>query len=72
MPGLLAAFMNPSTDDEAGSNAWYDEERVPNRLAVAGFSAAGATEPLRTTGHDIWRSRISKAWMFSTAERISG
>lgn len=37
MHGLLAAFMNPPADDEAGFNAWYDEEHVPNRLAVAGF-----------------------------------
>src|SRR5258706_884379 len=37
MQGLLVAFMNPPADDEAGFNAWYDEEHVPNRLAVAGF-----------------------------------
>ena len=37
MPWLLAAFMNPPANDEAGFNAWYDEEHVPNRLAIAGF-----------------------------------
>jgi hypothetical protein len=37
MQGLLAAFMNPPADDEAGFNAWYDDEHVPNRLAVEGF-----------------------------------
>lgn len=37
MQGLLAAFMNSPADDEAGFNAWYDEEHVPNRLAVKGF-----------------------------------
>jgi len=37
MQGLLAAFMNPPADDEAAFNAWYDEEHVPNRLAVDGF-----------------------------------
>jgi hypothetical protein len=39
MHGLLAAFMNPP-DDEAGFNAWYDEEHVPNRLALPGFLKA--------------------------------
>src|SRR5207244_11160084 len=37
MQGLLAAFMNPPADDEAGFNAWYDEEHVPKRLAGEGF-----------------------------------
>src|SRR5450631_879524 len=37
MHGLLAAFMNPPLDDEAGFNAWYDEEHVPLRLALPGF-----------------------------------
>jgi hypothetical protein len=37
MHGLLAAFMNPPPDDEAGFNAWYDDEHVPNRTALAGF-----------------------------------
>jgi hypothetical protein len=37
MQGLLVASMNPPADDEAGFNAWYDQEHVPNRLAVAGF-----------------------------------
>jgi hypothetical protein len=37
LKGLLAAFMNPPGEDEAGFNAWYDQEHVPNRLAVAGF-----------------------------------
>src|SRR5258708_10262448 len=36
MHGLLAAFMNPP-EDEVEFNLWYDEEHVPNRLAVAGF-----------------------------------
>jgi hypothetical protein len=40
MHGLLAAFMNPPPDDEAGFNAWYDDEHVPNRLAVPGFLKA--------------------------------
>src|SRR3982074_2059476 len=29
--------MNPPADDEVGFNAWYDQEHVPNRLAVEGF-----------------------------------
>ena len=33
----MAAFMNPPADDEVGFNAWYDQEHVPNRLAVDGF-----------------------------------
>jgi hypothetical protein len=37
MQGLLAAFMNPPPEDEAGFNAWYDQEHVPDRLALAGF-----------------------------------
>ena len=40
MQGLLAAFMNPPLDDEAGFNAWYDDEHVPNRLATPGFRTA--------------------------------
>jgi hypothetical protein len=40
MQGLLAAFMNPPADAEAEFNAWYDEEHVPNRLAVTGFLSA--------------------------------
>jgi hypothetical protein len=40
MRGLLAAFMNAPPDDEAGFNAWYDEEHVPLRLAVPGFLSA--------------------------------
>jgi hypothetical protein len=40
MQGLLAAFMNPPAEDEVGFNAWYDEEHVPNRLAVPGFLSA--------------------------------
>jgi hypothetical protein len=40
MRGLLAAFMNPPPGDEAGFNAWYDEEHVPDRLAVPGFLKA--------------------------------
>jgi len=39
MHGLLAAFMDPPPDDEAGFNAWYDEEHVPLRLALPGFRA---------------------------------
>jgi hypothetical protein len=39
MHGLLAAFMNPP-DDEPGFNAWYDEEHVPDRLALPGFLKA--------------------------------
>jgi hypothetical protein len=34
------AFMNPPADDEAGFNAWYDDEHVPNRLALPGFLSA--------------------------------
>jgi hypothetical protein len=37
MQGLLVTFMNPPADDEAGFNAWYDQEHVPLRLAVPGF-----------------------------------
>lgn len=40
MQGLLAAFMNPPADDEDGFNAWYDEEHVPNRLALPGVLGA--------------------------------
>jgi hypothetical protein len=40
MQGLLVAFMNPPADDEDGFNAWYDEEHVPNRLALPGFLGA--------------------------------
>jgi hypothetical protein len=40
MQGLLVAFMNPPADDEAGFNAWYDEEHVPLRLEVPGFLSA--------------------------------
>jgi hypothetical protein len=40
MQGLLAAFMNPPLDDEAGFNAWYDEEHVPLRRATPGFLTA--------------------------------
>jgi hypothetical protein len=40
MQGLLAAFMNPPRDDEAGFNAWYDEEHVPNRTVLDGFLSA--------------------------------
>jgi hypothetical protein len=32
--------MNPPPDDEVGFNAWYDEEHVPNRLALPGFLGA--------------------------------
>ena len=39
MPGLLAAFMDPSPDEEA-FNAWYDEEHAPMRLTVPGFLTA--------------------------------
>lgn len=39
MYGLLAAFMNPP-EDEVGFNVWYDEEHVPNRLALEGFLGA--------------------------------
>jgi hypothetical protein len=39
MQALLVAFTNPP-DDEAGFNAWYDDEHVPNRLAVPGFLSA--------------------------------
>jgi hypothetical protein len=39
MQGLLVAMMNPPAD-EAGFNAWYDEEHVPLRLGVAGFLSA--------------------------------
>src|SRR5215216_3228275 len=40
MQGLLAASMNPPSEDEDGFNAWYDEEHVPLRLAVPGFLSA--------------------------------
>jgi hypothetical protein len=40
MQGLLAAFMNPPADDEAGFNAWYDEEHVPLRVDTPGFLSA--------------------------------
>jgi hypothetical protein len=40
MQGLLMAFMNPPADDEVAFNTWYDEEHVPNRLALAGFLSA--------------------------------
>ncbi|HEX8966742.1 MAG TPA: hypothetical protein VF937_02610 [Chloroflexota bacterium] len=40
MQGLLAAFMNPPADDEAGFNAWYDDEHTPLRLTVPGFLSA--------------------------------
>jgi hypothetical protein len=40
MQGLLAAFMNPPAKDEVGFNAWYDDEHVPDRLAVRGFLSA--------------------------------
>lgn len=36
MQGLLVAMMDPPAD-EAGFNAWYDEEHVPLRLGVPGF-----------------------------------
>ena len=37
MQGLLAAFMNPPADDEAGFNAWYDEEHIGMLLEVPGW-----------------------------------
>ena len=39
MQGLLAAFSNPS-EDEDDFNAWYDQEHVPLRLATPGFRSA--------------------------------
>jgi hypothetical protein len=33
---LLLVFINPPDEDLAGWNAWYDEEHVPNRVAVPG------------------------------------
>jgi hypothetical protein len=32
--------MNPPADDEDRFNAWYDEEHVPDRLALPGFLSA--------------------------------
>ena len=34
---LLLVFMDPPADDVASWNAWYDDEHVPNRLAVPGI-----------------------------------
>jgi len=39
-PGLLAVWNGIATEDEAGFNAWYDGEHVPERLALPGFLAA--------------------------------
>src|SRR3954453_1017767 len=36
---LLLVFMDPPTDDVTSWNAWYDEEHVPNRLAVPGITS---------------------------------
>src|SRR5437763_1982459 len=34
---LLIAFSNPPPGDEAGFNAWYDDEHAPARLTVPGI-----------------------------------
>ncbi len=39
-PGLLAVWNAIAPEDEAGFNAWYDGEHVPERLALPGFLAA--------------------------------
>jgi hypothetical protein len=36
---LLLVFMDPPADDLASWNAWYDDEHVPNRLAVPGITS---------------------------------
>jgi hypothetical protein len=38
--GLLIAFSNPPTGEEAAFNAWYDDEHAPARLTVPGISSA--------------------------------
>jgi len=69
MPWLLAAFMNPPANDEAGFNAWYDEEHVPNRLAVVGFRRRRAgihgRARARDTGvfeHPNYEKSIATPW----------
>lgn len=39
-PGLLAVWNDIAADDEPAFGAWYEEEHVPERLAVPGFLAA--------------------------------
>jgi len=39
-PGLLAVWNDIAAEDEAGFNAWYDGEHVPERLGVPGIRNA--------------------------------
>ena len=56
---LLLVFMDPPADDVASWNAWYDDEHVPNRLAVPGirsgrrYSAASDDGPRYLATYDL-------------------
>jgi hypothetical protein len=39
-PAILFSEMTPPPGREAAFNAWYDEEHIPHRMRIAGFSSA--------------------------------
>jgi hypothetical protein len=45
--GLLAVWMQPTEANEAEFNRWYDDEHVPERMALPGFLAARRYTNLR-------------------------
>jgi hypothetical protein len=47
---LLLVFMNPPEDDLPAWNAWYDDEHVPNRLAVPGITSGRRYSAVWDTG----------------------
>ncbi|MCL4801759.1 MAG: hypothetical protein KJ025_19365, partial [Burkholderiales bacterium] len=49
-PGLLAVWNDIAAADEPEFDAWYEEEHVPERLAVPGFLAARRYRDAQTPG----------------------
>jgi len=68
--GLLLTLTEPPPAMEEEFNAWYDEERLPERLAIPGFRSArrwvsGRTYLARYQNQTPWSRRcLSKCLVF--------
>jgi hypothetical protein len=70
--GLLMVYGDVAAEHEEECNRWYNEEHIPERLAIPGVLNAARYEavaggPTYTTVHemaslDVWQSQAWDAW----------
>ena len=69
-PGLLLFMTDIDPAHESEFHRWYEEEHIPERMAIPGFLTAGVSRHSKAV-RNIWRSMISRVPMYCARPTIS-